>query len=299
MKVAVNTPTGNIGRGLSERLLNAGVELVVLARNPDKVKHLADRGATVHQGDLEDSGFVIEATRGVDVLFWLTPSNYATDDYRAYQNTLGDIAAKAVKENQIARVVDLSSIGAHLGGGNGPIAGLGDVEKKLEKTDAHVTHLRPGFFMENYFLSAETIAAQNSVFLPIQGGVKMAMIAADDIAKAATERILDKTWTGQSMIELVGPSEETFDSAAKIVGTALGREINHVTTTVEQTRDELTGMGVPSGTADLFLEMYRAFDAGTIIPEAPATVKVASTTLRTFAEQTFVPALAAMGESQG
>lgn len=298
MKVAVNTPTGNIGRGLSERLLNAGVELVVLARNPDKVKRLADRGATVHQGNLEDAGFVVEATKGVDLLFWLTPSNYATDDYRAYQNILGDIAAKAVKENQIPRVVDLSSVGAHLGDGTGPIAGLGDVEKKLEKTDAHVTHLRPGFFMENYFMSAETIAAQNSVFLPIQGGVKMAMIATDDIAKAAAERILDKTWTGKSVIELVGPSEETFDSAAKTIGDALGREINHVTTTLDQTREAMTGMGVPAGTADLFLEMYGAFDAGKVIPESPGSAKIASTTFRTFAEQTFVPALAAMGESQ-
>jgi len=295
MKVAVNTPTGNIGRGLSERLINAGVELVLLVRNPGKVQHLADRGAVVHQGDLQDLEFVVKATEGVDVLFWLTPPNYETDDLRAFQNQIGDMAAEAVRRNQIARVVDLSSIGAHLAEGTGPIAGLGDVEKKFEKTGAHVTHLRPGFFMENYFMSADSIVGENAVFLPVKGDAKMAMIATDDIAKAAADRILDKTWTGRSVIELVGPSEVTFADAAKTIGTALGREITHVTTSLEQTSEALTGTGVPPDTADLFVEMYDAFNSGKVIPESPDSVKIAATTLRTFAEQSFVPALSAMG----
>ena len=66
-----------------------------------------------------------------------------------------------------------------------------------------------------------------------------------------------------------------------------------------QTREALTGMGVPPGTADLFVEMYGAFDAGNVIPESPGSAKVASTTFRVFTEQTLVPALAAMGKSQG
>ncbi|UCH84151.1 MAG: NAD(P)H-binding protein [Candidatus Latescibacterota bacterium] len=299
MKVAVNTPTGNIGRGLCERLLNAGVELVLLARSPEKVEHLADRGAVVYKGDLEDADFVVNATKNIDVLFWLTPPNYATDDLRGHQNVLADIVVRAVNENNIPRVIDLSSVGAHLSEGTGPIAGLGDVERKLEQTDAQVTHLRPGFFMENYFMSAETIASQNAVFLPMEGSAKMAMIATDDIAKVAAERILDKKWSDRTVIELVGPSDVTFENAAKTIGDALGREVNHVTTTLAQTRDALTGMGVPSSTADLFLEMYGAFNSGSITLESPGSEKVGTTTFRSFAEQSFVPALTAMGDAKG
>ncbi|MEJ2722931.1 MAG: NAD(P)H-binding protein, partial [bacterium] len=165
MRVAVNTPTGHIGGVLSEHLLNAGVDLVLPARHPDKLARIAERGALVHQGDLQDPDFVAEVTKGVDVLFWLTPPNLAADDFRGFQNTLGKNAARAVKENRIPRVVDVSSIGAQHGSGTGPIAGLGDVERTLEGTGAFVTHLRPAYFMENYLTAVPTIVSDGAVYL--------------------------------------------------------------------------------------------------------------------------------------
>jgi len=228
---------------------------------------------------------------------WLTPPNFETDNFRDYQNKLGDIVARAVTENKIPRVVDLSSVGAHLSEGTGPIAGLGDIEKKLEKTGAHVTHLRPGFFMENFFMSVQTIAGQNAVFLPIRGSAKFAMIATSDIAEVAAQRLLDNSWTGRSVLELVGPAQVSFDSAAETLGSALGMELKHITTTPEQTHEALTGMGVPAKTADLFLEMYGAFDAGKVAPESPGTAKVGSTTLGTFAERVFRPGFEAMNRT--
>ena len=298
MKVAVNTPNGNIGRVLTEHLLDAGTDVVLLTRSPEKVKQFVDRGAKAHVGNLEDADFVLNATKGADVLFWVTPPNMATNDFRGYQNKLGDIAVKAVTHNKIPRVVDLSSIGAHLPGGTGPIAGLHDVEKKFDRTSAHVTHLRAGFFMENWFMAAATIARDGAVYMPIRGSARLAMIASRDIAKAAAERILDRGWTGRSMIELVGPAEVTFEEAAKTLGEALGKEVKFVTTTPDQMRQALTGMGIPAKTADLFVEMYVAFDAGKVVPELPRQAKAAATTLGTFAEQVFRPGFEAMAKAR-
>jgi uncharacterized protein YbjT (DUF2867 family) len=222
----------------------------------------------------------------------------AADDFRGYQNKLGDIAAKAVTTNKSPRVVNLSSIGAHLSSGTGPIAGLHDVEKKLDGTGAHVTHLRAGFFMENLFMSAETIARDSAVYMPIRGSARLAMIATRDIARVAAERILDRGWTGRSVIELVGPAELTFDGAARTLGKTLGKEVRFVTTTPDQTRQALTGMGVPAKTADLFVEMYMAFDAGRVIPELPIQARAAATTLSTFAEQVFRPGFEAMTKAR-
>lgn len=294
MKVAVNTPAGNVGRVLTEHLLDAGVDAVLLTRSPEKVKQFAERGAKTHVGNLEDAGFVVGATKGVDVLFWLTPPNMAADDFRAYQNKLGDVVTGAVQENKIPRVVNLSSIGAHLSGGTGPIAGLHDIEKKLDRTGAHVTHLRAGFFMENLFMAAETIAKDNAVYMPIRGSARLAMVATRDIAKAAAERVLDRGWTGRSVIELVGPAEVTFEGAAKTLGKAIGKEVSYVTTTLGQMRQVLTGMGMPAKTADLFCEMYGAFDAGKVSPESPRQARAATTTLGAFAEQVFRPGFEAM-----
>jgi putative NADH-flavin reductase len=43
MKIAINTPTGNIGRTLAANLLDSGEELVLLTRSPEKTKAFAGR----------------------------------------------------------------------------------------------------------------------------------------------------------------------------------------------------------------------------------------------------------------
>ncbi len=294
MKVAVNTPAGNIGRALAGRLLDAGTHVVLLARSPDKVKDFKSRGAAVQSGDLEDADFVVRATQGADVLFWLSPPNVSTEDFRAFQNKLADVASRAIKQNRIPRVVNLSSIGAQHPRGTGPIAGLHEVERKLDRTGAHVTHVRAGFFMENFYLMAESMRRDGAVYIPLRASARIEMIATRDIAKAAAERILDTKWTGRSVIEIVGPAEQSFEVAAKTLGKALGKDINFVTTTLEQTRGALTGMGISANVADLFCEMYAAIDAGLVRPESPDTVKRTSTTLAAFADEVFRPAVQAM-----
>ena len=294
MKIAVNTPTGNIGRVVTARLLDAGADVVLLTRNTEKVRQFSDRGAAVFDGNLEDADFVVRATRGVDVLFWLTPSNIAAEDVRGYQRKLGKVVARAVSENKITRVVNLSSIGAHVPTGTGPIAGLYDVEKKIDETGASVTHLRPGFFMENFFMSVESIAGQGAIFLPIQGSARMPMIATADIAEAAAERLLDESWSGRTVIEIIGPDNLSFDGAAKILGKAIGKEIKFMPTSRDQTREAFIGMGVSPSVADSFVEMYGAFDAGTIAPESPKKARAATTTLGAFAENVFRPGFEAM-----
>jgi uncharacterized protein YbjT (DUF2867 family) len=299
MKIAISTPTGNIGRVLTGYLLDAGAEVVLLVRNADKVKGFAERGAKVQVGNLEDADFVARATKGVDVLFWLTPPNMATDDFRGHQNKLGDVAVRAIRQNKIPRVVNISSVGAQHERGTGAIAGLHDIEKKLDGAGAHVTHLRPTFFMENLFMMAETMAKDGAVYFPVRGSAKMEMIATRDIAKAAAERILDASWSGRSVIELLGPAAQTFEGAAKTLGKSLGKDVQYVTTTFEQTRDALVGMGIRPTTADIFCEMYKAFDSGMIVPEAPASAKRTATTLDAFAAQVFRPGVEAMARKGG
>jgi uncharacterized protein YbjT (DUF2867 family) len=76
-----------------------------------------------------------------------------SDNVRAFQNRLGQAAAFAVRENQIPRVVNLSSIGADLDAEVGPINGLHDVEGLLDNAASSITHLRPGFFFENLLIA--------------------------------------------------------------------------------------------------------------------------------------------------
>ena len=136
MRVTVTTPTGHIGSVVARQLLDAGAEVVLPVRHPEKVAGLAERGAKVMKGTLADAAFLTEACRGVDALFWVTPPDLAAPDYLAHYAALGRSAATAVKESGITQVVNLSSVGAHLKEGTGPIKGLYPIEKMLEDSRA-------------------------------------------------------------------------------------------------------------------------------------------------------------------
>ncbi len=56
-KIAITTPTGKSGRYLTERLLDAvqekQLEIVLLARDPARVRSFTERGARVENGSLD------------------------------------------------------------------------------------------------------------------------------------------------------------------------------------------------------------------------------------------------------
>ena len=63
--------TGFVGGHLADQLLDAGHDLVLLARDPADASDLADRGAEVVAGDVTDRESMREPMRGVDGVFHL------------------------------------------------------------------------------------------------------------------------------------------------------------------------------------------------------------------------------------
>jgi len=292
VKVAVVTPTGNIGSKLAPRLLDAGAELILLCRDPKKVSTTTARGAKVEVGDLKDGDYVLRATQGADALFWLNPPDFSTPDVHALQAALGRNAADAVRKNGIKRVVNLSSMGAQVQSGTGPIAGLHRVETVLNETGASVTHLRAAYFMENYLFSLDTIRTAGSVFLPVRGDTQIPMAATQDIAQVAAECFLDASWTGTRVRGVLGPKCLTFDEAAGVLSDALGREARHVTVTPDQAREAFLGMGASPDVAGKYVEMYQSFDNGTFKVSEPRNAETTTpTTLADFGRAVMKPLL--------
>jgi uncharacterized protein YbjT (DUF2867 family) len=292
MKVAVTTPTGHIGGVVTDALLRARAEVVLLVRDPAKVKPFAARGASLQTGSLEDADFVKRATQGVDCLFWVTPPNFGAADLRGFQNVLARSAAGAVQGNRIGRVVLLSSVGAQHASGTGPILGLHDTEKMLRAAAPDVTCLRPGMFMENHLNSVESIRQAKSVFLPIPGAATTRFIGTRDIGEIAAKRIQDGSWRGHHAVELHGPELLSFDGAASAISSALGERVTHVQVTLEQTREALLGMGASPSVAAAYVELFEAAARGLLEPTQPlAPETTGRTTFQTFARDVLEPAI--------
>jgi uncharacterized protein YbjT (DUF2867 family) len=290
MHIVVSTPNGHIGRPLTRKLLDADAQVTMIARNPAKVDDLATLGARVEQGSLDDADFLTRVTAGADALFWLTPPDYLVDDLRARQNAFGKAAADAIKAGGVRRVVNISSVGAQSSSGNGAINGLHDVEQHLNAVAPDLTHLRPTFFMENFLEHLDSIRDAGAIFMPIKGDVRLPMVATRDIADVAAARLLDASWSGQSVLGVHGPADLTFDEVAAVFSDVLGREVKHQKVPVEATREALIGMGLRPATADTMLEMYDAIDTGRLEIAEPRTPETTTpTTFEQFVREVVKP----------
>ncbi len=284
MRIAITTPSGHVGSATADFLCSVGgdVKVKLLGRRPEKLRALVDRGAKVCVGAQDDADFLSRETRDVDALFWVTPPGYGSDNLRAYQNRLGKAAAAAIRGNHIPYVVNLSSIGAHLGSGVGPINGLHDVEALLDDVATNITHLRPGFFFENVLWQLDSIGKWGRISLPVSGSRLYPMISTRDIGRVAADRLMSRDWIGRRVCELHGPADLTFDEMATILSASLGRRIVYVRSEPQEMRQNLIGAGMSENAADLMLEMYDALENGRL--QAAQLRSKDTTTPTTFAE---------------
>jgi uncharacterized protein YbjT (DUF2867 family) len=298
MRIAVTTPTGHVGSAVADRLLAAGADVVLPVRNPDKVAPLVARGAEAVAGSLDDPDALTAATKGVDALFLVVPSDPTAPDQRASQHAFGEAGVHAIRANRIGRVVFLSSFGAQLESGTGPIRGLGDVERKLDGVVEHAVYLRPNVFMENTLGSIPTILEQRSIFAPVGGATTTDTIATRDVAERAAELLLDGAWTGRRVIELHGPETISFDRMAEIISAAFGEPVAHVPVPPQSMLDALTAMGISPSAAGGLVEIYQGIDSGRLVPETPPTPESRThTRFATFVADTMLPALRAARET--
>jgi uncharacterized protein YbjT (DUF2867 family) len=294
MKIAVTAPTGHIGKAVAERLLDCGedVHVKVLGRRPDKLRAYLNRGAEMGIGSQDDAEFLIRETKDVSALFWVTPPGYGSDNVRAYQNRMGQAAAAAIRTNQIPRVVNISSIGADLESGAGPISGLHDIEQQLNEAAGDILHLRPGFFFENLLWQVDTIRKWGRISLPLSGTTRYPMIATRDIARTAAEKLLNPAWTGQSVCELHGPADLCYNDVAQILTDALGRKIVYVKCNPQDAHRYFVESGMSENAADLLVEMEAAIESGKVRALQPRSAQTTTpTTLSEFACDTLVPQL--------
>lgn len=267
MIITVIGATGTVGRKVAPLLQRMkGIQVNLIARDREKVEQFTDFGGMVCEGDLEDAEFVARATATTDALFWVTPTAIAETDLRAFQNRLGANAARAVVTNRIGRVVNLSSIGAHLGFDTGPIDGLHDVEQHLNRaaaaTGASVTHLRPAFFMENFLLLARPILNDGIVPLPVSGNRAVPMIATGDLAAEAVLQLVTPRDEARSIVPLHGPRDIDFDTAAQQIGEALNSPVRHHQIEPDQAREAFMSTGASSEVASRMVQMYESIESG-------------------------------------
>jgi uncharacterized protein YbjT (DUF2867 family) len=265
MKYVITGGAGNISKPLAEKLLHEGHQVTVIGRNAANLKPLTDKGARAAIGSVEDETFITATFNGADAVYLMIPPNFGTTGWREYQNKVADIYVNALRMNKTKYAVVLSSVGAHMGNGSGPVDGLSDFEKKLTAlTDTNVKNLRPSYFMSNLFGMIPLIKGMN-----IMGGNfggddrKLVLTHTDDIAEVAVEELLALNFTGQSVRYIAGDERTTADIAA-VLSNAIGKPgIPWVAFSDEQAMGGMLQSGLPQTIAEGYTQLGTALREGT------------------------------------
>jgi uncharacterized protein YbjT (DUF2867 family) len=284
---AIAGATGNIGSKTADILLTKGERVRVIGRSAARLQSLVDRGAEAKVGDLTDGNFVARAFSGAEAVFTMIPPNYGAPDFRAYQNEISDNLASGIAKAGVKYVVNLSSQGADLHEGSGPILGLREQELRLNRLEGvNVLHIRPSYFMENLLMNIPLINRMGIAGSAVHGELKFAMIATSDIAAHVAERLLRRDFKGNGVQDLLGERDLSLNEAIAVMGRRIGMPgLKYVQFLYEDAANGLLEMGMSEDVSSLFMEMCEALNNGLFSVGRPRSPEnTTSTSIEEFAE---------------
>ncbi|GAA4466376.1 NmrA family NAD(P)-binding protein [Nemorincola caseinilytica] len=223
MRYVITGSLGHISKPLVTRLVKAAHDVTVITSSADRVKEIEALGAKAAVGRVEDTGFLTRTFTGVDAVYTMVPPKWDAQNWKEHIHSIGKNYAAAIKAAGVKKVVNLSSIGAHMPEGCGPVSGLYGVEAELnalEGTD--VLHLRPAFFYYNLLANIGMIKHMGIIGGNYGENTTMALVHPADIATVAGDALLSLAHTGKSVRYIVSDERTTHD-IARVLGTAIGR----------------------------------------------------------------------------
>jgi uncharacterized protein YbjT (DUF2867 family) len=255
--------TGHTGRVVAETLLAKGQPIRVIVRDEGKGAQWKARGAEVSVASLDDEAGLARALSGAKGAYVLLPPDATTTDFLGSRARVADAVGRAAVNAGLSHLVFLSSIGAHLPTGNGPIGALYQAERKFEKLGIATTFVRASYFLENY--GTVLPAAKNDGVLPsfLPADFTHAVVTTTDIGRTAAQALLEGP-RGRRVIELSGPVDVTPTDVAASLTDLLGRPVKVVEAPLDAIVPTFVSFGISQHVSELYREMYAGFLAGGI-----------------------------------
>src|SRR6266545_6267959 len=194
--ILVAGATGHVGSQLVRLLAEGGTPARALIHSPDKAAPIQRLGLETALGDFEQTDTLDAAMAGCDHLFLLSPPSPRQPEQEQH-------VIDAARRAGVAHVVKLSAPGADP---HAPVVfgrWHAQIEQYLAQSGLAHTLLRPGYFMQNFLMSAQPVAEQG-VLYGMTGEGRVGYIDARDIAAVAA-RVLTSPGHQGTSYTLTGP----------------------------------------------------------------------------------------------
>lgn len=264
MKITVTGSLGNIGKNLIPILTKAGHQVIAISSNADRKADIEALGAQAAIGSVSDADFLTEAFTGADAVFAMTPPNLGGSNIINNTVKAGQAFATAFKNAGVKKVVMLSSIGADLPAGTGPIEGLYHIEQIYNQLEGiAVTYLRAGYFYTNYYNDVPVIKNAGLIGSNLPATALIPLVHPADIAQAAAEE-LQYPVEGRKVRYIVSDYRAAAD-IARVIGETIGKpDLPWVEFSDEQALQGMIQAGVPAEIAGLYTAMGASLKSGAI-----------------------------------
>jgi uncharacterized protein YbjT (DUF2867 family) len=281
--------SGNTGSIIADSLLSKGKKVRGVGRDPERLQRFVRKGAEAFTADVSDATALTRAFRGARAAYLMLPPITSRED----QERESDAIAKAVKESGLRYAVHLSSYGAHVPQGTGPVTGLHSAEQKLNAISGlNVLNLRPGYFMENNLAAIDMIRGMDMFGHALLPDLKIPMIATSDVGAYAGQRLLELDFSGKQTRELLGERELTMTEVTEVIGRAIGKpDLRYVQFSYDQMEQGLTQVGFSPKKAAVYIEMFTAVNTGLLAAQEPRSPEnTTPTSFEKFVQDVFAPA---------
>ncbi|MGH7481771.1 MAG: SDR family oxidoreductase [Longimicrobiales bacterium] len=272
-KILVTGATGKVGRELVRRLVERRVEVKAATRQPERATGAFNRSVELVELDYVRTETYDAAVQWADRIF-LTPPPF---DPRADEDLVPflDWAVSAGTQH----LVLLSAMGAD----RLERLALRKVEKRVQRTGADWTILRPNWYMQNFesgFIAEEI--ERDGAFTLSAGAGEVSFVDVRDVADIATATLTSDDHLGRAYT-LTGPEALDHGGAAALLSASSGREIRYVAISDDAMRERLGAEGWPDDQVEVLVGLLRSIREGERAAISPDVERVLGRPPRAFA----------------
>ena len=250
--LGVTGVTGRLGGRVARRLATAGAAQRLLARDPGRAPRLP--GTSAVRAEFGDKDAVRAALDGVPTVLMVSASE--TPDRLDRHTAFVDAAVDAGVEHLVYTSFHGAAPDCTFTLGRDHYA----TEQHIRSSGLRFTFLRDNLYAD--FMPA--LVGEDGVIRGPADNGRVAAVAQDDIADAATAVLLDPGAHAGVTYSLTGPQALTLDDVAAILTAELGKPVSYQPETIEEAYASRAGYGAPRWQLDAWVSTYTAIAIGEV-----------------------------------
>ncbi|WP_312491180.1 SDR family oxidoreductase [Sphingomonas sp.] len=216
--ILISGATGGIGGEVCRLLQDAGTPFRAMARRPEQVDALRQKGMDAVLGDFDRAETLAAAMRGCDTLFLITPPTQSQ-----FRQETG--AIDAARREGVKRIVKISASDGNI---HSPVPWArthARIDHHLRGAGIDWTILKPTAFMQNFLWFKDPVAKG---FLPqVAGKGSVSWVDTRDVARVAATVLTEDGHAGATYF-LTGPETLDMKEAAARLGEVTGRRVRYL-----------------------------------------------------------------------